>query len=46
MLVKNIMSKEIHYIKVPGNRDNALTVMREKGYSGGSESGGEQRHTR
>lgn len=34
MLVKNIMSKEIHYIKVPGNRDQALTVMREKGYSG------------
>ncbi len=34
MLVKDIMSKEIHCIKVPGNRDHALTVMREKGYSG------------
>lgn len=34
MLVKDIMSEEIHYIQVPGNRSNAMEVMREKKVSG------------
>ncbi|MGC9517197.1 MAG: CBS domain-containing protein [Methanomicrobiales archaeon] len=34
MLVKEIMSKEIHYIKVPGNRSTALRLMRKKNISG------------
>ncbi|RJS48598.1 MAG: inosine-5-monophosphate dehydrogenase [Methanobacterium sp.] len=34
MLVKDVMSDEIHYIKVPGNRTSALSLMRETNYSG------------
>lgn len=34
MLVKDIMSEEIHYIQVPGNRSNAMEVMRENKVSG------------
>lgn len=34
MLVKEIMSENIHYIQVPGNRSNALDLMREKKVSG------------
>ncbi|AXV37187.1 MAG: CBS domain-containing protein [Methanobacteriaceae archaeon] len=34
MLVKEIMSKDIHYIKVPGNRSTALRLMRKKNVSG------------
>lgn len=34
MLVKDIMSDEIHYIKVPGNRTSALSLMRETNFSG------------
>ncbi len=34
MLVKDIMSDEIHYVKVPGNRHNAMSLMREKNVSG------------
>ncbi len=34
MLVKDIMSDEIYYIKVPGNRTTALSLMRKTNYSG------------
>ena len=34
MLVKEVMSEDIHYIQVPGNRLNALELMREKNVSG------------
>ncbi|MCK9150350.1 CBS domain-containing protein [Methanobacterium alcaliphilum] len=34
MLVKDIMSDEIHYVKVPGNRTSALNLMRETNVSG------------
>ena len=34
MLVKEVMSESIHYIQVPGNRLNALALMREKNVSG------------
>jgi CBS domain-containing protein len=34
MLVKEIMSEDIHYINVPGNRINALDLMRQKKVSG------------
>jgi len=34
MLVKEIMSEDIHYIKVPGNRSTALRLMRKKNVSG------------
>ncbi len=34
MLVKEIMSEKIHYIHVPGNRSNAMELMREKKVSG------------
>ena len=34
MRIKEIMSEEIHYIQVPGNRGNALELMREKNVSG------------
>jgi CBS domain-containing protein len=34
MQIKDIMSEEIHFIQVPGNRGNALELMREKNVSG------------
>jgi CBS domain-containing protein len=34
MQIKDIMSEEIHYIPVPGNRGNALELMRENNVSG------------
>ncbi|MDI9623697.1 MAG: CBS domain-containing protein [Methanothermobacter sp.] len=34
MLAKDIMSKEIYYVKVPGNRAQALDIMRKKNVSG------------
>ncbi|MDP3484093.1 MAG: CBS domain-containing protein [Methanobacteriaceae archaeon] len=34
MLVKDIMSDEIHYVKVPGNRANAMRLMRKTNVSG------------
>jgi CBS domain-containing protein len=34
MLIKEIMSEKIHYIHVPGNRSNAMELMREKKVSG------------
>jgi len=34
MLVKEVMSENIHFIQVPGNRLNALELMREKNVSG------------
>ena len=34
MLVKEIMSENIHYIHVPGNRSTAMGLMREKNVSG------------
>ena len=34
MLIKEVMSENIHYIQVPGNRLNALALMREKNVSG------------
>jgi len=34
MLVKEIMSENVHHIRVPGNRSNALELMREKNVSG------------
>ncbi|BAW31722.1 MAG TPA: CBS domain-containing protein [Methanothermobacter sp.] len=34
MLAKDIMSKEIYYVKVPGNRTQALDIMRKKNVSG------------
>jgi len=34
MRIKDIMSEEIHYIQVPGNRGNALELMRENNVSG------------
>lgn len=34
MLAKDIMSKKIHYVKVPGNRAQALEIMRKKNVSG------------
>ena len=34
MLIKEVMSEDIHYIQVPGNRLNALEIMREKNVSG------------
>lgn len=34
MLAKDIMSKEIHYVKIPGNRAQALEIMRKKNVSG------------
>ncbi len=34
MLVEDIMSKDIHYIKVPGSRSTALDLMRKKKISG------------
>ncbi|MCE7698918.1 MAG: CBS domain-containing protein [Methanobacterium paludis] len=34
MLVKEIMSEDIHYIQVPGNRTNAMELMRDKNVSG------------
>lgn len=34
MLVKEIMSDNIYHIQVPGNRSNALELMREKNVSG------------
>ena len=34
MQIKEIMSEEIHYIQVPGNRNHALELMRENKVSG------------
>ncbi len=34
MRVKEVMSEDIHYIQVPGNRLNALELMRERNVSG------------
>ncbi|HIH61729.1 MAG TPA: CBS domain-containing protein [Methanobacteriales archaeon] len=34
MLAKDIMSKKIYYVKVPGNRAQALEIMRKKNVSG------------
>lgn len=34
MRIKEVMSEDIHYIQVPGNRANALGLMREKNVSG------------
>lgn len=34
MRVKEVMSEDIHYIQVPGNRQSALELMREKNVSG------------
>jgi CBS domain-containing protein len=34
MQIKDIMSEEIHYIPVPGNRANALELMRKNNVSG------------
>lgn len=34
MLVKEIMSKNVYHIHVPGNRANAMQLMREKNVSG------------
>jgi CBS domain-containing protein len=34
MLVKDIMSEDVHYIHVPGNRSHAMEIMREKNVSG------------
>ena len=34
MLVKDIMSEDIHYIQVPGNRSNAMALMSDKKVSG------------
>ncbi len=34
MLVKDIMSVDLHYIQVPGNRSNAMALMRDKNVSG------------
>jgi CBS domain-containing protein len=34
MQIKDIMSKEIHYVQVPGNRSGALELMRENNVSG------------
>ena len=34
MLVKDIMSVDIHYIQVPGNRSNAMNLMSDKKVSG------------
>lgn len=34
MLIKEVMSESIHYIRVPGNRQNAMELMREKNVSG------------
>jgi CBS domain-containing protein len=34
MQIKEIMSEEIHYIQVPGNRDHAMELMRENKVSG------------
>jgi CBS domain-containing protein len=34
MLIKEVMSESIHFIQVPGNRQNAMELMREKNVSG------------
>ena len=34
MLVKEIMAEDIYFVHVPGNRTNALEIMREKKVSG------------
>ena len=34
MQIKEVMSEKIHYIHVPGNRQSALELMREKNVSG------------
>ncbi|WJI09087.1 CBS domain-containing protein [Methanobacterium sp. CWC-01] len=34
MQIKEIMSEDIHFIQVPGNRSHALDIMREKKVSG------------
>ena len=34
MQVKDIMSVDIHYIEVPGNRSNAMNLMSDKKVSG------------
>jgi len=34
MIIKEVMSESIHYIQVPGNRQSALELMREKNVSG------------
>ena len=34
MLVKEIMAEDIYFVRVPGNRTNALEIMREKKVSG------------
>jgi len=34
MLVKEIMAKDIYFVHIPGNRTNALEIMREKKVSG------------
>ena len=34
MLIKEVMSESIHYIQVPGNRQSAMELMREKNVSG------------
>jgi len=34
MLIEEIMSEDIHFIQVPGNRSHALDIMREKKVSG------------
>ncbi|MCE5213885.1 MAG: CBS domain-containing protein [Methanobacterium sp.] len=34
MLVKDIMSEDVHYIHVPGNRSHAMELMRKKNVSG------------
>ena len=34
MLVKEIMAENIYFVHVPGNRANALEIMREKKVSG------------
>jgi CBS domain-containing protein len=34
MQIKEIMSEEIHYIQVPGNRNNAMELMRKNKVSG------------
>jgi CBS domain-containing protein len=34
MLVKNIMSENVYHINVPGNRSNAMELMRKKNVSG------------
>lgn len=34
MQIKEVMSENIHYVQVPGNRQSALELMREKNVSG------------